>query len=239
MRKIPFEELQGVKYGKLTVVQDLGCIANGSGKPRRVLRCKCDCGNFTDVQLNNLRNGHTKSCGKCVSIEDLGDCMYYHCSDGDGFLFDREDLPIAQSAVWHNDQLGYARARDDKRLLRFHRCVMDCPDGYVVDHINSDPRDNRKKNLRITTQHNNTCSSRARRNSTTGYKGVCFDKYKSRYMAHIHPNGRMVFIGYYSTPEEAALAYNEAALQYFGDYAKLNVIGKPFETVTALDRTAE
>ena len=83
-------------------------------------------------------------------------------------------------------------------------------------------RIDRRANLRITTQHNNTFNSKLPKSSTTGYKGACFDKRKGRYMGHIHPDGRFRFLGYFDTAEEAGLAYDKAASRYYGQYAKLN-----------------
>jgi len=99
---------------------------------------------------------------------------------------------------------------------------MNAPVGSVVDHINGDPSDCRRKNLRVTTQRKNTYNAKLSKNSTSGFKGVCFDKHRGRYMAHIHPGGRMKFLGYYDTPHEAAVAYDRAAASFFGDFARTN-----------------
>ena len=101
---------------------------------------------------------------------------------------------------------------------------MNAPSGFVIDHINGDPRDNRKGNLRITSQTKNTYNERLKKNSTTGYKGVGIDKRNGRYFAHIHPHRSMKFLGYYNTPEEAAAAYDKAAVFYFGEFARTNAM---------------
>lgn len=93
-----------------------------------------------------------------------------------------------------------------------------------IDHINGVRTDNRRLNLRVATQLENTRNRGAQRNNKSGYKGVSFDKYAGRWVAHIRANGKTMHIGYYDTPEEAARVYNEAAIKYFGEFARLNDI---------------
>jgi hypothetical protein len=106
--------------------------------------------------------------------------------------------------------------------MRLHRYLTEAPDGAVVDHINGDPSDNRRCNLRITTQSGNMCNSRLRSDSTTGYKGVSMDKRDGMYRAYIYYKGKQIALGYYDNPEEAAAAYDKAAVFYFGEYARTN-----------------
>ena len=142
--------------------------------------------------------------------------------NGRSFLFDEEDLPFVKSSTWAIGKDGYVHGRNGGKKVRFHRLIMDVKDGEVVDHINGDPSDCRKENLRIATQHQNSMNHSLNKNSTTGFKGVCLDKRYNKYMAHIHPDRKMKFLGYYDDPVEAALAYDKAASFYFGEYANLN-----------------
>ena len=59
----------GERYGRLTVVSRSQDKVHPCGKSSVVWRCKCDCGNYVDVTANNLRMGHTKSCG-CITMEN-------------------------------------------------------------------------------------------------------------------------------------------------------------------------
>jgi len=210
-------DLTGQTYGRLTVIERVP-----SKKKAALWRCRCSCGNESIVQSGNLRNGHTKSCGKCNSITDCGAYMECKTKSGKTFIFDRDDLPLVKSRVWYMDKYGYVNGCEGDGAIKLHRLIMKPPEGMVIDHINNDPSDCRRDNLRIVSQHQNTMNHSLNRNSTTGFKGVCFDKKEGRYMAHIHPNRRMIFLGYYDNPKEAALAYDKAASFYFGEYAKLN-----------------
>lgn len=209
-------DLTGQKFGELTALERIPCEKNG----RRFSKwlCRCSCGNHTTVKLENLKNGHTKTCGRCRKFEEENDYMRCTLRNGRSFIFDAEDLPFVSSCAWSVDEKGYVLGYKGK----LHRLLMGSPANRVVDHINGDPSDCRKANLRCITQHQNTQNSSLPKHSTTGYKGVCFDKRRKRYMAHIHPNGRMKHLGYYDTPEEAAVAYDRAASLYFGEFAKLN-----------------
>ncbi len=141
---------------------------------------------------------------------------------GRSFIFDADDLELVSRYSWSVDKKGYVIGLSKEgRRVKLHRVLMDNPVG-VVDHINGQPWDCRRSNLRSATQHQNTQNCSLPKSSTTGYKGVCFDNKKQKYMAHIHPNGRMKFLGYYSDPVDAALAYDRAALFYFKSFAKTN-----------------
>lgn len=98
----------------------------------------------------------------------------------------------------------------------------------IIDHINGDGLDNRKQNLRICTKSENACNRGIDRDNTSGYKGVCYISNKTkrvkRWIAQIAINKKHICIGYFHTKEEAAIAYNEAATKYHGEFAKLNII---------------
>jgi hypothetical protein len=133
---------------------------------------------------------------------------------------------------WHY-ALGYARrnirTNDGKRKIVFmHREIMNTPDGFETDHINGNTLENRKENLRIVTREMNQHNSKAREGKSK-YKGVTWyitPRHKTgRWLARIQVNKKRVVIGYYKNEEEAAIAYNEAALKYYGEIVRLNKIG--------------
>src|SRR5688500_5130193 len=70
-------------------------------------------------------------------------------------------------------------------MIWMHRVVMGAPDGLVVDHINGNRLDNRRRNLRICTQGENSLNRRKASNNTSGYIGVVRNKQTGRYIAQI------------------------------------------------------
>lgn len=99
-------------------------------------------------------------------------------------------------------------------------------DEYLIDHINGNPLDNRRANLRLATRAQNAANSRLNRNNTSGYKGV--HKYKVRpeqtkiFEAVISINSKNCRIGSFYTAREAAIAYDEAVIKLRGEFAKTN-----------------
>lgn len=147
-------------------------------------------------------------------------------------LVDEEDAHLFENRtirVWtskrHNSVYAFLFDPKTKELTRLHRLIMQPKVHEVVDHINGNALDNRKQNLRITTQRGNNKNAAKRRNAKTSkYKGVHFSKvYKNKpWIAQIQVDGKKQGLGYYVTEREAAEAYNRAAIQFFGEYAKLN-----------------
>lgn len=109
--------------------------------------------------------------------------------------------------------------------LLHHQIIGKPEKGYEVDHKNRDRLDNRLCNLRIITHHQNCMNMSKPSNNTSGYKGVSWNKNRNKWVSYINFNNKRITLGYYDTPEQAALKYNDAAINYFGEYANLNNIG--------------
>lgn len=137
-------------------------------------------------------------------------------------LIDKECAHLDQHK-WFKDTRGYARGDAGKLFLA--RAIMEPPVGMVVDHINGNPLDNRKVNLRVCTQKENLRNRRPGR-SMTGYKGVRPDYRRKHptFNAYITYDGKKRYLGKFSSAEAAAKAYNQEALKIFGEFAKLNEV---------------
>ena len=101
--------------------------------------------------------------------------------------------------------------------------------GEVVHHINGNKLDNRKCNLRFVTVQQNCFNSKKKKSpvgaaNPSPYKGVTWRNDRGKWRSCITVNGRRIYLGLFETAQEAALVYNEAAVKYHGDYAKLNEI---------------
>jgi hypothetical protein len=109
-------------------------------------------------------------------------------------------------------------------LVVMHRFILKAPKGTVVDHINGNSLDNRRENLRLCSQSENSKNLRVHRlvNKTSRFKGVCWDKLRSVWTAQITVNYKKIHIGSFPTEELAAEAYNFAAKKNFGEFSRLN-----------------
>lgn len=94
-----------------------------------------------------------------------------------------------------------------------------------VDHIqqaNGSHAQDRLSNLRIVSHSQNLMNQVIRSNNTSGYKGVTLNKRDDKWQAQIMSGGRRKYLGGFTTPEAAALAYDKAAKELHGEFAKLN-----------------
>lgn len=92
----------------------------------------------------------------------------------------------------------------------------------LVDHINGNGLDNRRANLRPATPSQNTANARMPSDNTSGFKGVGWFARTGRWRAYITYQGRQKHLGYFDIAEEAALAYDAAARELFGEFARPN-----------------
>jgi hypothetical protein len=104
--------------------------------------------------------------------------------------------------------------------LRMHRLILNAPRGTMIDHIDHNGLNNQKNNLRFV----NYIQNGQNRQPNKGYKYKGVNSFNGKYEAKIQYNNKKIYLGTFETEEEAALAYNDAALKYFGEYAHLNII---------------
>lgn len=142
---------------------------------------------------------------------------------GEFAIVDDEDYEFLSQFKWCYSH-GYAQRRVNNKNVYMHRFLAG-EHGKIVDHINRNKLDNRRSNLRVCTQSENNMNriTNAVR-EVAKYKGAHWNKRANKWMACIKSNGKQIHLGYFKSEEDAANAYNYAALKYFGEYARLNVV---------------
>lgn len=154
-------------------------------------------------------------------------------ASGDTCLIDEADLPLVVSHRWHaavrrRGVYVETNVRDapkaKQRTVSIHRLLLGFPDA-TVDHINHDPRDNRRSNLRVASAKQNGRNKRPQAVSKSSkFKGVSWHKSVGKWQAYITVDRKRLYLGYFETEEQAAYSYNRAAELHFGTFACLNVI---------------
>lgn len=150
-------------------------------------------------------------------------------------LVDDEDFEMVSKYRWNicfDKNRFYALYSDRNTTIRMHQLILGIKPHKLgrtkswVDHIDHNGLNNTRDNIRICSPMQNTWNFRIASNNVTGYKGVTIHRNKSctQYRSRIRVNKKLLCLGLYETPIEAALKYNEAAIKYFGEFAYLNKI---------------
>lgn len=105
-----------------------------------------------------------------------------------------------------------------KKTHLHHFIIGKPPRGLVVDHINGDVRDNRRKNLRFCTQSQNIFNGKKRKNNTSGLIGVRQVKGTGKWEAYINKNFKKIHLGSFDTKDEAVKARKNGEIKYFPDF---------------------
>lgn len=118
---------------------------------------------------------------------------------------------------------GPRGVEDGPGTVYMHRVVIGAKKGQVVDHINGNRLDNRRANLRFCSQSENSANSN-KKCGVSGYRGVTESGKVNgkQWRARIRVDGRTRSLGYFSHAVDAARSYDNAAVNFFGEFAKLN-----------------
>jgi len=145
---------------------------------------------------------------------------------------DEVDAPILDMRTWifqksaQNQSRWYLAASIGGSKVYLHRMLLKPPPGMTVDHINGNGLDNRRCNLRVASRSQNN-ANRAIAISKSGFKGVEKTP-EGKFRAHIsapmseRSTHKKMHLGIYARAEDAARAYDDAAIKRWGDFARLN-----------------
>ena len=155
-------------------------------------------------------------------------------SQGFETLVDDEDYKYLKKMKWYvliqpNGRKyaianGWDFIKHKRFSIRMHRVITKATKGKDVDHLNSNGLDNRKCNLRLCSRSENLGRKRVFIKKTSKFRGISYDKNRDKWKARIRFNKKQVFIGRFSSENEAAEAYNYKSASLSKEYAILNEV---------------
>lgn len=183
--------------------------------------CKCDCGNekILSIAKSSLIGGNTKSCG-CVRTGNIRHTNKFDLSGEYGigwttntnneFYFDKEDFDKIKGYCWWEKD-GYVVTQRKRITIRMHRLIMNVTDRNIqVDHIYHNTMDNRKSQMRLVTNMENSWNKQS--------KGVYFNTEKNKYVGHITYDGKKYF-KYFETEKDAKEWRKTKEQEFYKEYA--------------------
>jgi hypothetical protein len=138
-------------------------------------------------------------------------------------IVDDEDFEELSRYKWHLAKARGCKSGYATTTLRMHRMIMRPPAGMFVDHINGDPLDNRRKNLRICTNAQNQQNTGSRGGSSK-YKGVSFNRKSGKWLGAFLASGIRYYCGLWPTEDEAARAVDKKRQEVCGAFASKNIL---------------
>ena len=230
---MPTPVVAGAMFGWLTVIGD----GPRDKRNKRTVQVRCRCGREYSVQPAFLRKPEPKcrNCSNAIKSRISHGAPDFHFQitgssavgtlpSGDTFIIDVEDIPRVSCRHWYKKADQNYILNDTKEngklvsRVRLHRFLMglDNDDARIVDHINRNPMDCRKSNMRIATQAQNCLNKSARSNNTTGYIGV--HKSSGKFQAAIWIAGKDIRLIRCEDRVLCAQMYNHAARLLYGEF---------------------
>lgn len=220
----------GVADSMLTVIEQVEDYISTTGKHSSQWLCECSCGDKTRIILrgNKIKSGHVKSCGclrKKTNKYDLSGeyGIGFASNTSQKFYFDLEDYDKIKDYCWREsvDSNGYHSMKteiktiDGRQTINMHGLL-----GYANhDHIDRNPLNNCKDNLRPATHIENARNRSKPSNNTSGFIGVTWDKSRSKWSANIIVDKKHKTLGRFKNKNDAINARLEAEAKYFGEFA--------------------
>lgn len=164
------------------------------------------------------------------------------------FIIDKEDISYVENYTWYIQQkivngkyvggeyiVAQFPIQDNKRVRKFlHNIIWEAnygeiPKGKKVDHIDRNPRNNRKDNLRLVSQQSNAMNRNRPQNNTSGFIGVSFNKAGQKWIAYITIDKKRINLGVFDNKEEAIKERLKAEKIYFQDFAPQRHLFKEYD----------
>ena len=223
----------GVPDSRLTVNRRVANAKNGKAR----WACSCSCGSDEEVVVSGdqLRAGRIRSCG-CLNseltiarnkdghettYEEIEDGYIIHCKNSELVAYiDKEDLELVKKYTWNirDRDNGYSGYKSITTMINNKYVTLaTILTGYAYcDHKDRDPLNNRRNNLREATHTENMRNCSKRRDNTSGYIGVTWNKKVNKWEAQLSINNKCLHLGKFIDKIDALKERLRAELKYFG-----------------------
>jgi len=216
--------LTGQRFERIIVIKQLENNKYGQSQ----WLCECDCGNKKVIRGYSLTSGDTQSCG-CLQKERLskskkkyntydlsGDYGIGYTSKGEEFYFDLKEYDKIKDYCWSKNKDGYLVTNIKNNIIRLHNFIFD----KWADHISGNIIDNRKNNLRIVDDYQNTQNAKLRKDNTSGVKGIDWVEKTQQWKGRIQYKNNRIYLGCYDNIEDAIFIREIAELKLHGEYSR-------------------
>ena len=224
-------------FGRLTVVKQAEDYIDAKGRHYSQWNCICSCGTPTVVRNSDIKRGRVCSCGclqkelftqntkirqkKYNDYEIQEDYVIMFTEKEEMFFVDLDDFYKVKDICWHIRKDGYVYGKVNGKPIFLHRFITDCPKGMKIDHIGGSETkiNNRKSNLRVCTQSQNAKNKKLDKRNKYGCSGISYIERLGKYQASIDYNNKRIYLGIYTSLEDAILVRKEAENKYFGEFS--------------------
>lgn len=215
-------DLAGREFDRLRVIEFAGQDKWGGA----LWKCRCSCpeANERIVRAGNLNNGATKSCG-CLQRKLARDANVKHgmSKSRDHASWRAMTLRCTNPKTINFERYGGRGITICERWLNsfeaFYEDMGPRPEGMTLDR--KDPNGNYELgNCRWATQ--SVQAHNRRKWGSSQFRGISFGN--GKYAARLQAEGKKIHLGTFDSEIDAARAYNDAAIKYFGEFASLNQI---------------
>lgn len=159
-----------------------------------------------------------------ITQQYLKSILYYDPETGLFYWICNRPKVKSGSIAGGMDELGYIKIKIDGKKYRAHRLAILYMTGKWppndTDHEDLNRANNKWENIRPATKSQNFGNQRKYSNNKSGIKGVCWDKDANKWLAQIQVKNKKIKLGRYNDIEDAGKAYTEAAIKYFGEFAR-------------------
>lgn len=144
-------------------------------------------------------------------------------------IIDKEDYGLVKNIKWSLMSNGYVvgsiKAVKENRRPLLHRYILQVGiKDLEIDHKDRNPLNNRKTNLRLCTHSQNMQNAKMQKGNLANFKGVVWEPRTNKWIATLTLSGKRISLGCYRLKQDAAIAYNNGAEKYFGEFARVNTI---------------
>jgi hypothetical protein len=230
----------GVSESRLTVIKQVDDYVEPiTGRRAARWLCECNCKDKNKVIAvgSDIRSGHTKSCGcynmDCIiernkkynhyekRIDEYGEYYVgFTTNTNKEFYFDIDDYDKIKECCWFESSnqdktYFFVASHKDGKNVKLHQLIA----GKYSDHIDRDPFNNRRRNLRQCTHQENCWNRGAHKDGSSGVAGVCWAKREKKWRAYITIDNKQKSLGYFTDKDEAIKARLAAEKEYFKEFA--------------------